>query len=271
MWNFKKNAVVDDLNTVPEQYRGLYVPGTGENVNKFVLNPVAVQIANDYDGVNTALADERGKTKNLNNENAQRRQAVAKFAEIAQGMGITVEEGADLAELLKGHIDGLNDQVKGGKEAKINLDKVNGDWTKKLNTAVEQEQGKTKKMQTALERYLVGQAAVAALAAAGGATDLLLPHVRSRVRVVQDGDDFVAKVVDDAGDIRTNGAGQQMSVNDLVAEMKTLPAFAPAFKSETKVGTGKQPAEKTAPRRVEGVEKTAAQKIEDGLAKRKAG
>jgi hypothetical protein len=269
MWNFKKNAVVTDLESVPEQYRGLYVEGTGENAGKFVVSPVVVQLANDYDGVNTALADERNKSKNKNTEAATFRTQLTKFQELAQSLGLTVEEGADLAEILKGHVDGLSDQVKGGKEAKINLDKVNAEWTKKLGTAVDSEKGKTSKMQNSLERHLIGQAATAALASAGGSTELLLPHVRTSVKVVQDGEDFVARVVDGQGDIRTNGAGQPMSVAELVAEMKTQASFAPAFKSEVKGGSGKQPGtERPALKLGQGEAKTANDKIAAGLAAR---
>jgi hypothetical protein len=269
MWNFKKNAVVASLDLVPEQYKGLYVEGAGENVGKFVISPIALQLANDYDGVNNALADERNKSKNKNTEAATFRTQLAKFQELAQSLGLSIEEGADLAELLKGHVDGLNDQVKGGKEAKINLDKVNAEWTKKLGTAVDTEKGKTSKMQNSLERHLIGQAATAALAAANGSTDLLLPHVQKHVKVVQDGEEFVARVVDNVGDIRTNGAGQPMSVADLVAEMKTQASFAPAFKSDTKGGSGKQPGNERSPVNTrQGEAKTANDKIAAGLAAR---
>ena len=270
MWNFKKNAVVDDVSVVPEQYRGLYVAGTGEHAGKHVLNPIAVALANDYDGVNTVLADERNKSKNKNTEAAGFRTQLTRFAELAQSLGLTVEEGADLAELLKGHVDGLNDQVKGGKEAKINLEKVNADWTKRMNTAVEGEKAKTTKMQSSLERYLVGQSATAALAAAQGSTELLLPHVRAHVKVVQDGEEFVARVVDGDGSIRTGNNGQPMSVADLVAEMKTKPDFAPAFKSDKGGGSGK-PAGEGRPalrQQTQQTEKTPAEKIAAGLAAR---
>lgn len=272
MWNFKKNMVVDDVSIVPEQYRGLYVAGTGENAGKHVLVPSAQGLANDYDGVNTVLLDERNKSKNKNTEAAGFRTQLQRFSELAQEMGLTVEEGADLAERIKTHVTELTDQVKGGKEAKINLDNVNRDWTKRLTTAVDTEKGKTTRMQTSLERYLVGQAAAEALAKAGGSPDLLLPHVRSRVKVVQDGEDFIARVLDaDGTSIRTGNNGQPMSVADLVAEMKTQPAFAPAFKSEAKGGSGKQPGEgRPAPKTNNnaGGEKSATQKIADGLAKR---
>lgn len=268
-WSFKTNGVVATLETVPEQYRGLYVEGTGEHAGKFVISPIALQLANDYDGINTVLADERNKSKNKNTEAQTFRTQLAKFGELAQALGLSIEDGADLAELLKGHVEGLNDQVKGGKEAKINLDKVNGEWTKKLTTAVGAEQAKTTKMQGSLERYLIGQAAAEALAKAGAtSTKLLEPHVRAHVKVVQDGDDFVARVVDPQGDIRTNGAGQPMTVGDLVAEMKTQADFAAAFKSDTKGGGGKQPSTErsTTTTRQAGEVKTPNEKIAAGLA-----
>jgi len=38
-FTFKDNAVVEDANSVPERYRGLYAAGEGDNEGKFVLLP----------------------------------------------------------------------------------------------------------------------------------------------------------------------------------------------------------------------------------------
>lgn len=273
-FNFKTHAVVENLDGVPEQYRPLYTDGTGEHAGKKVLNPIVVPLATAYEGVNSSFGEERNKVKNLNTENAQRRQAVQAFSDLAQGLGVTVEGDTPLHEALKAFVDDLQGKVRGGQEAKINLDKVNAEWTRKMGAAVDGEKANTTKMRTALDRYLVGQAAVEALAKAGAtSTNLLLPHVRSQVKVVPDGEDFVVRVVDGAGDIRMNGAGQPMSIADLVASMKSNAEFAPAFKSDAGGGSGK-PAQQQQQqqRKAADAPKTSTEKIEAGLAARqKAG
>ena len=56
-----------------------------------------------------------------------------------------------------------------------------------------------------------GRIAVA-LAGAGANADLLMPHVLTQVKVVQDGEDYAAVVVDEAGSVRTNNAMKNMTL-----------------------------------------------------------
>lgn len=276
-FSLKAHSVVDSLDTVPEAFRGAYIDGTGEHAGKKVVNPALTSLLQTYEGAYGSLNEERNKVRKLNEESAGRRTALSKFTEMAQSLGLSVEDGADLAELLKGHIDGLTDKVKGGTEAKINLEKINKDWDGKLKAAVGAADAKTAKMQTSLERYLIGQEATAQIAAHDGIPMLLMPHVTRQTKVVVDGDEFVARVVDAQGDLRVNAAGAPMTVKDLVAEMKANAEYAPAFKSPAKGGSGtgkdrqqdntrRTPAQRT--NAGDGEKRTAQQKIEDGLNKR---
>jgi hypothetical protein len=51
----------------------------------------------------------------------------------------------------------------------------------------------------------------------------------------------VVRIVDDAGEVRSNGAGGYMNIGEFVSELKTKPAYAIAFASETASGTGHKP------------------------------
>jgi hypothetical protein len=232
-FDFSKNSAVQSLDGVPETYRGLY---TEDADGGFKIADNAKGLVEAYTGVNKALKEQTGKNKSLQDEAVQRRLTTKAFKELAESLGL---EGEDVAEVIKAHISELTEQVKGGKELKINLDKIKADHQKRLDEALGTERSNTDKMRQSLEKYLVGREAVAAIAAAKGSPELLLSIIKDKVKVVQDGEDFVARVVDDAGDIRSDGKGGFMTVADLVTEMKTLPAYARAFESETAGGTGK--------------------------------
>lgn len=263
-FDFVANAAVDSLDTVPEVYRGLYVQKDG----KHVISDVSKGIVEAYTGTTKALKDSTGKNKGLSDENAKRRLALKAVEEYAKEIGL---EGDDIATVLKAHIADLTDKVKGGAELKINLDKIKDQHTKNLNEALGNKDKDIAGMQTSLSKYLVDREAAVAIAEAKGSPTLLLPHVRSKVKVVRDGEDddgtpkYVARVLDAQGDFRSNGKGGFMSVKELVAELKADPEFARTFESEVKGGNGLKPGGgRTTPLKNEG-DKNPTQKISAGL------
>jgi hypothetical protein len=266
-FDFEQNGSVTDIETVPEAYRGVYVEGQNDAGEKvYTISDAAKGVVEAYIGTNKSLIATRNDKKSASDESAARRQALKSFETLAQDFGLEVGE-AGLVDAIKGHVDNLLEQVKGGKDLKINLDKIKEESERLLNEAVANEQAKTGKMQGALERYLVGQAAASAIADAKGSRELLLPIVQSKVKVVQDGEDFVVRVVDEQGDHRSDGKGGWMGVEALVAEMKTNERYARAFESEAPAGSGTPPGgpSQRAPRQGETL--TPAQKIAAGIAK----
>lgn len=262
-FDFEQNASVDTLDNVPAEYHGLYTKGQD---NKFGIADFAKPIVDAYSGVAKALKSEQGHKKILNDENARRRLALKAFEDLSKELGL---EGDDLTAAFKSHIADLTDKVKNGAEVKINLDKIKGDFQKQMDEMAQAKDGEITKMRASLERYLVDQAATAALAAEKGSVDLLLPHIQKSVKVVAEGEDFVVRVVDGAGDARSNGKGGWMSVADLVKEMKTQATFARAFESEAAGGTGHRPGSSGRPAPAQKAEMTSVDKISAGLANRR--
>lgn len=261
LFEFSKNMQVDKLDGVPEKYHGLYEDNPDGG---FRLKESAKGLAADYDGTTVALNEANSKTKSANDESAGRRVALKAFDDIKTAYGL---EGDDVAEAITGHITDLTGKVKGGEANKVNLDKVNGEWQKRLDESVEAGNAKESKMRGALDRYLVSQAATSALAKANGSVDLLLPHLIKDAKVAQDGEDFVARVVDAQGEIRLNGSGGFMNFDERVAEMKTDASYAAAFKSEAdKGGTGTPPGGSQHKPAAKPGEKSANDKISEGLA-----
>jgi len=94
-----------------------------------------------------------------------------------------------------------------------------------------------------LESRLIDAEARAALQASRGVPELLLPVLRDRLTVTDDGDGgLTVRVVDEAGVPRrveaTDEAGAFMSVVDLVESLRADPAFGRAFEGSGKGGSG---------------------------------
>ena len=268
VFKFDVANAVDSLDTVPVEFQGAYLKGAD---GKFTVNPVLKGLAEAYNGVSNGLESERKAKKTANEESASRRLALKKFEDLAKGAGIAIDDGADVADLLTAHITELANKSASGQEMKINLDKVTAGYKKEIENIKKAGDLAVVEMQTSLERYLIGDAANAALASANVVSPtLLLPHVKSQVKVVKNGNDFVAAVVDAEGNARMNSKGAPMSVADLVAEMKTKPEFMPAFKSEVKSGSGmdSRSGVKTTVRTGDKVELSPKNKIAAGLADR---
>lgn len=260
MFEFSKNMQVDNLDGVPEKYHGLYETNPDGG---FRLMESVKGITAEYEGTTVALNTAHSKTKLANDESAGRRVALKAFEDIKTANGL---EGDDVAEAITLFIADLTGKVKGGEANKANLDKLNADWQKRLDESTASGEAKETKMRGALDRYLINQAATAALAKADGSVDLLLPHLVKDAKVAQDGEDFVARVVDVQGDFRLNGSGGHMNFDERVAEMKTDTAFAAAFKSETdKGGTGTPPGGSQQKPAAKQGEKSANDKISEGL------
>lgn len=266
-FDFTKNAVVENVDAVPEKYRGLYVQATeGEYTGKFVVSAGAKALVEAYIGTNTALASARADKKTSSDESATRRLSLKAFEDLATDMGL--EPGDDgVAAAFKLHIEELTGKVKGGAELKINLDKINKDWEKRMAEANAAKDKEIEAKDTALNSHLVGDVATRALAEAKGSVDLLLPHVKTHCKVVQDDGKYVVRVVDTQGDFRSNGSGGFMGVTELVAEMKGQESFARAFDSEAPSGSGARPGSAAVIAPKSGADLSSMQKISQGLKK----
>jgi hypothetical protein len=226
---------VDTLDSVAEEYRPAYAAGAD---GKFVLKPEFKPFATAITGLNTTLETTSNHLKNANKESADRRAILKQFEDMLTATGVTVEDGKSQTEALKAHLDDLVAKAKNGGELRVNMEAIRKDFEKKNKELQDLADGKITKMSASLEKYLVGQSANAALAKSKGSVDLLLPIIRQQVKVVPEGDDYVVRVVDKEGNVRTDGKGGFLDIDGLVAEMKTQQSYARAFESEAGGGSG---------------------------------
>ena len=207
--------VADSLEAIPEAQRGLYKP----DGDKFRL---------DLDG----YEDPAGLKSALDKERKAAKDAVA-MAKAWKELGKTPEE---IQELLAAQAQAERDKlVKGGE-----WDKLKGQMTEQHQAELAKREEAVKGMRDQLEKHLVDAAGVAAIAAADGSAELLLPHVKSRVKVIEENGEFAVRVVDAAGNPRVNGKGEFLSMSDLVGEMRQSEIFAPCFKAPNASGGGAQ-------------------------------
>ena len=273
-FDFETKGTVEDISEVPEKYRGLYAEGTGDNAGKHSLTDAAKPLIADYLGVSKTLTGVRLDKKKVGDENAERRIATKAVEDFAASIGLEVgDDGIVIA--LKTFVDDLQGQVKGGKEIKINLEKVQAEADKRVAAVTQTKDGELTEMRGALHKHLISDAASRALAEHKGSMDLLLPHVVNACKVVRNPDNgsYSVTVLDEQGDSRFDSAGALMGVAGLVAEMKTKEKYERAFDSEAKTGTGAKPGSmsrvvvnKVDPNR----ELSPVEKIKLGLAKGQA-
>jgi DNA-binding transcriptional MerR regulator len=205
--------IVDKLDDVPEALRGEYTEKDG----KFHLGVDGLE---DTGGLKTALQKERAD-----------RAAYEKQVKAWQGLGKSPDE---IKELLEAQARADEDKATKAGE----WDKLKAQMNEKHEAALRSKDETISAMRKRLNAELVDAKAVAAIAAAKGVPELLLPHVQRHVKVDAD---FNVQVVDDKGDPRVNGKGEPLTIADLVAEMRGSEVFGRAFEGSGQSGSGKQP------------------------------
>lgn len=258
MWDF--TSEVTDVLKVPEQYRNLYE----KNGDKFVVKADIKPLVDAYVGTNKRMGELEGKTKEAREESIKERKLRQAFEDIAEKYGISEKT----AEALGTHIDDLIAQAKGGKELKVNMEKMRADMEKKMNETLSAKDKELQGMQGALSEHLVDGVAISALSELKGNAPLLLPHVKAKCKVICDEGKYSVRILDAQGDIRGDGKGGFMTVKDLVNEMKSDQTFSSAFESTARPGGG------IPPQRGGGIppknDLSPTQKISAGLAKGQA-
>lgn len=153
-------------------------------------------------------------------------------------------EGTDPAEFKKALAE-LETYRSGSTDEKVKakIDAAVKQVTDKYNKEVADKDKENKTLSSQLEEMLVTNEATKALTelGAGTAAQLLLPHVKSKVKVAKQDGKFVVQVIgaDGAPRISTaSGNTGPMTIAELVAEMKTQPTYAVAFPGSGSAGSG---------------------------------
>lgn len=238
MFDFSENRVVKTLDAVPEQFRSLYSKAEDEDEG-FVLKGT--------EETEPLVAALTGAAKALKASRAEAASYKKKVKTVdltpLKSLGVEGESVEEIAAGIKSQIDELQEQVKGGKEMKVNIEKMKADIARGHATEMEAVNNRSKALETQLYNVLVKNEALTALSDSGVIDpDLVMPFVEKQLRTVEEDGVYKVIVIDGDGDPKFSGStGTMMTIKELVREMKADSKYGPLFKSEVKKGSGTSP------------------------------
>lgn len=133
-------------------------------------------------------------------------------------------------------------EVEGSVEAKVKaqIDAAKKQLVDQHNAVLEKETKRRGALEGQVKELLRTNKAKAAIQAAGGNSDLLLPHVERFIELVpQEDGTFKERIIDPStGQERIDDQAKPMKLESVVGELKKNEAFAGAFNGTGSTGTG---------------------------------
>lgn len=224
MFDFPEKVTA--IDSIPTEFKNFYQ----EDGDSFVLNPAI-----------KAINDEKVRTlKALENERKVSKNEKSKLSEW-ETLGLSPQEIKDLAA------------EKERQKTQKAIEEGNFESLKKQMLEQHEKEKKTlldakDTMFSAVKKHLVSATATAEIAAANGVPQLLMPHIESKVTVLNEDGKFEVRILDAKGEPRVNAKGEYTTIKDLVQELREDPIYSQAFKgtghsgSGTSGGTGTPPA-----------------------------
>lgn len=241
---------VESLDKVPEQFRPLYSDQPGDD-GKLGVNPAYSKIAEAINGFNRS-------NKQLRNELKTKAVDLSPLAEFGDNPAAIKEAiTAAIAAAGESKSTDVNKAVEAAKTA----------LTAAQQKELEKRDARNTALQTQLYSLLVENSATAAVAELKGVPELLMPFIKNQVQVKEEDGQFKVFVIDAQGEVRYGATGSQMTIKELVAEMKADAKYGRLFESEAPNGGGMRPNGGRQVPRTPGKELTANEKIAAGLNK----
>ncbi len=98
------------------------------------------------------------------------------------------------------------------------------------------------KLTSQVEKHLIDSTATVAINDAKGNLTLLMPHIKQQTRMKEVDGNYIAQILDGNKNVRIGDTqGTNMTMKQLVDEMKTKPEFASAFEGTGSSGTTTKP------------------------------
>ena len=255
-FSFSDAKVVESLDKVPEDFRGLYEPGED---GKFVLSQdeKVKSAVSAVVKLNEALKISRMEAKGLKGK-------VTDLSALSQ-YGSSVEE---IVAGVNAKMEELQAAATGSKDAKLNLDKIKQELAAAHSKDLGVKDKRIEALKGQLDKMLIENVAKSAISELKGDTELLMPHLVGHIQSVEEDGEFKVFVVDKDKERRYSGAtGQPMTIKELVSEFKASDKFSKLFASEAPSGGGMNPRGGTKPKGMpqQKTELSATEKIAQGL------
>lgn len=231
----KAMVTTEEFDALPEDVQKEYGDDR-DGQRALMVTPVAGLELQDVAAIKTSLQKERGEVTKLKGqlktfdgiEPEAARDALSKVKEM---------DSWDPDEKLAEHKKRFEAQITTQAESRVKqlMDK----HTNEVKALADDNKSLLKQ----LEETLVDARATAAINTAGGNVKLLLPLIRTQVRVAknQDTGRFVTEVYGADGNARLSPTGPNtnlMSIDEFVGELKVDTTYAGAFKASGASGTG---------------------------------
>lgn len=259
-FNFSENLVVDSLEKVPGDFRGLYKEADG----KFKLagdDPAVGSAVKAIVGLNRALVASRAEAKDAKGKTIDLT-PLADYGDtpekIAEGVRARIEEATKTAKGKVGEDAAV--QIKAAQEA------MAAAHAKELTKHTERNGALTGQ----LYKMMVNAEGTAALATANALNPaLVMPFIERQVKVVEENGQLAVRVINAKGEDRFSGTtGNHMTIKELVDEMRSDEQYQPLFKSDAASGGGRGTTHVPGRGPTGGTERTSIQKISAGLSKK---
>lgn len=242
----KAALTVEEFQSLAQEQQGLYAEQDGIYV--FKLAPATIKVGDTSRSY--ALEDVAGLKGTLNKVNGSNRDLSKKLKvyENEDGSYLDPQQAREAMAKIQELADNPPEDVKKQFEARVEAFRAQLE-TKHKNelTARDQElESRNQRLaqrESQLKQLLIDNAATAAIAAAKGSVDLLLPHVKNRCRCIEseDGSFYNLEILDANGETMyaaTSGSVKKASMADLVEEFKNSNTFAVAFEGSNARGSG---------------------------------
>jgi len=216
---------VESLDAVPENYRGAYAEVEGGGAFELSTEAVGSFELVDTGNLKSALVKESGTVESLEKALAP----FKRFEESGIGVDDALKAVERIAEWDKGNIDNEAEVVR-------RIDSV------KQQMVAEHEAEKSglvstnEKLSSKLRTLLIDNEAIKAIEARKGNVELLLPHVRQRVKVIEKDGDFGVQVLLESGEPAIDGAGNGIGIDALIKGFEEK--YPMAFKGAASSGGG---------------------------------
>lgn len=175
----------------------------------------------DAEGLKTALNKERNLRQAAESEASSLKGQLEKLKDI---------DPAKYTELVAMEED-LRTKGKGWEKMKEQLNASH-------QTELAKRDERIKSLSQTLENELITSAAAAEIEKAGGSPLLLLPHVKSRAKLVEENGKHHVRLFDEKGDPLIDNQGAYLTLSGFVNQLKTMEGYGTAFKGSGSSGGG---------------------------------
>jgi vacuolar-type H+-ATPase subunit I/STV1 len=211
----------------PDELTDELKPLYKEDNGKYILNvePVEGYALEDITGLKNTLSSERKKREELE----------TKYYDLKD-----IDPKAALEALQKiEEMESYDPEKDADKIAGVKVEALKKQLVEKHTKELTEKEEKLGKLSSKLESLLIDSAAAQALSEAKGSVALLLPHIKSQTRVREVEGDYVVEILDKDGNVRIgNKDGDNMTIGELIEEMKASDVYARAFEGANQSGSG---------------------------------